>query len=90
MKISPLVWILFILIADTFVIILLANGIRELINPDWINPDWIHVIAWVETIFIAVLSIINVFLIIFLFWLITKFISIEELEKAFYKLKNED
>jgi len=42
-------------IVNIIISMVLANGIRELIYPEWVNPDWIPIIAWVELILIALL-----------------------------------
>lgn len=88
-SISPLVWLIGFPIVSFLVIIFLSNGLRELITPEWIDPAYIIIVAWIELILIGVLSIISIFCILILFWLITKYISIDKLEDAFYRLKKD-
>jgi hypothetical protein len=89
MKISPLVWLLFILLFNhVFAIPTLSNGIRELIHPESVSGVWILILQWLYMALIGILTIVDLFIIIFLYWLITKFISVDKLEDIFYKIKN--
>jgi len=72
-----------------FAIGFLANGIRELISPEWVDPLYIPAISWAELILICVLSIGSVFCIIYLLVIILKHISVEELEKEFYRIQKD-
>ena len=49
-KISPLIMLVGFPIISFVIIIFLANGIRELIHPDWVDPSWIIWISWGELI----------------------------------------
>jgi len=90
-KLSPLVWLIAIPIFSFIIIILLANGIRELIVPEMnLTPEQITIITWIELGCIGLLAGISIFCLIILFWLCTKYISVDQLEAAFYEIKNRD
>ncbi len=74
-----LVRLIFIPIISFFLIIFLGNGIRELIVPEWeilIDvPVLITVLAWLELVAIVILSIISIYCLIVLYYVLTKFVS---------------
>ena len=89
-----LVRLIFIPIISFFLIIFLGNGIRELIVPEWeilIDvPILITVLAWLELVAIVVLSIISIYCLIVLYYVLTKFVSTKELDDALHDLKKRD
>jgi hypothetical protein len=85
--ISPIVWIIAIPIISFIIIIFLANGIRQLITPEWFPEKWVTIAAWIELGIIGSLAIVSIICILYLFYLITKFISIDKLEDEFYRIK---
>ena len=89
-----LVRLIFIPIISFFLIIFLGNGIRELIVPEWeilIDvPILITVLAWLELVAIVILSIISIYCLIVLYYVLTKFVSTKELDDALHDLKKRD
>jgi hypothetical protein len=82
--------LIFIPLISFIAIILLANGIRELIKPEWINPAWIEIISWGELLLIGILSIWSIYCLVVLYYILTKFVSTKDLEDALNELKKRD
>jgi hypothetical protein len=85
-----IVRLIFIPLISFIAIILLANGIRELIKPEWINPAWIEIISWGELLLIGILSIWSIYCLVVLYYILTKFVSTKDLEDALNELKKRD
>lgn len=86
-----LVQLVFIPILFTAFIVVLANGIRELLIPEWQilidYPVLILILAWLEILGIIMMSGFNIYCLIKLYYLITKFISDDKLEAELYRIK---
>ena len=85
-----IVRLIFIPLISFVAIILLANGIRELIRPEWIDPSWIEIIAWAELIVIGLLSLISIYCLVVMYYILTKFVSTKELDDALNELKKRE
>jgi hypothetical protein len=55
-----------------------------------VNPAWIEILAWSELILIGVLSIISMYCLVVLYYILTKFVSTKELDDALNELKKRD
>jgi len=70
------------------------NGIRELITPEWeiliANPIIVIILAWLEFVGICFLTIISIYCLVVLYYVLTKFVSTKELEEALNDLKKRD
>lgn len=88
-----LVRLVFIPILSFVLIIFLANGIRELIIPEWQGiidqPIWATVIAWIELVGVVTLSIISIYCLVVLYYVLTKYVSVDKLEEALRALKED-
>lgn len=72
-------------------ILVLSNGIRELLEPEWSvlihYPILITVLAWLELVGIVILTILSIYCLIVLYYVLTKFVSTKELDDALNDLK---
>ena len=88
-----LVRLIFIPILSFICILALSNGIRELLQPEWDIlikvPALVTILAWWEMIAISCLIIISIYCLIVLYYVLTKFVSTQELDDALRELKKD-
>jgi hypothetical protein len=86
--------LIFIPIVSLILIGVFANGIRELVHPEWRiffkYPILIDVLTWLYLFIIIGLVIVILYCFILLYWILTKFISIDKWEDALNELKKRD
>jgi hypothetical protein len=89
-----LVRLIFIPILSFVLIIFLSNGIRELIIPEWegliSHPGWVTIIAYGELMLIVFLCVISIYCLVVLYYVLTKHVSVDQLEKALNDLKKRE
>lgn len=89
-----LVRLIFIPILSFICILALSNGIRELLQPEWsifvAYPVLITILAWLEFVGICFLTIFSIYCLVVLYYVLTKFVSTADLEKALDDLKKRD
>ena len=84
-----LVQLVFLPIVNLIIIIFLSNWLRDLIVLEWdISVYLAQVLGMVILAFIAVMVMFNIYCLIKLYYIITKFISAEKLEAELYKIKS--
>ena len=84
-----LVQLVFVPIVNLIVIIFLSNWLRDLIVLEWDISVYIaQVLGMVILAFIAVMVIFNIYCVIKLYYIITRFISADKLEAELYRIKN--
>lgn len=89
-----LVRLIFIPIVSFIAILALSNGIRELLEPEWQilidYPVFIPIISWLEFVGICFLTIVSIYCLVVLYYVLTKFVSTKELDDALKELKKKD
>ena len=83
-----LVQLVFLPIVNLIIIIFLSNWLRDLIVLEWdITTYLAQVLGMVILAFIAVMVMFNIYCLIKLYYIITKFVSAEKLEAELYRIK---
>lgn len=89
-----LVRLVFIPVISFVLIIFLSNGIRELIVPEWegliSHPGWVTIIGYGELVLIVILCVISIYCLVVLYYVLTRFVSVDQLEKALEDLKKRE
>ena len=89
-----IVRLIFVPILSFICILALSNGIMELLQPEWEifidYPALITVLAWLEFIGICFLTIVSIYCLVVLYYVLTKHVSTKELEDALNELKKRD
>ena len=84
-----LVQLVFLPIVNLIIIIFLSNWLRDLIVLEWdITVYLAQVLGMIILGFIAIMVLFNIYCLIKLYYLITKFISAEKLEAELYRIKS--
>ena len=84
-----LVQLVFLPIVNLIIIIFLSNWLRDLIVLEWdITVYLAQVLGMIILGFIATMVLFNIYCLIKLYYLITKFISAEKLEAELYRIKS--
>ena len=69
----------------------LSFWLRDLITLEWdITPLFANVLGWIITIFIVLMSCFVIFCIIKMFRIITKFVTVEQLERELNLIKSKN
>jgi hypothetical protein len=89
-----LVRLIFIPIISFLCILALANGVRELLEPEWQilidYPVLIPILSWFEYAGIVILSVLSIYCLVVLYYVLTKFVSTKEFEDALKELKKRE
>ena len=84
-----LVQLVFLPIVNLIIIIFLSNWLRDLIVLEWDITTYIaQVLGMIILAFIAVMVLFNIYCLIKLYYIITKFVSAEKLEAELYRIKS--